>query len=339
MPNAFGSSNISLSDSSWQVVGVFVVIAVLVVVGYVLWPSSAGSCPKTLHRDVDGSLRLDSGQVFPDMNAFQKWWHASRDYANCPLPVLTGARERPVMHNEDNDEQTFAKTPIYKVDDYEFSRVFGYERNGRMEVPRQNYNVLLNKRAFDWPDKPMSSDERRSKYMGLSEGFTAAGDLKSIVMAEPSAPDLVKEATQRYGEHHHRDHRHPSDDDVDCRVSREAREVAAMVAKAYEADPNYEPVITKVGANHWEVNELKPRHRKQEYEEPQHDKVVDTSNDATDIAFEYRERQAIDTAIDPYFTSTGDLPFQSERSADAWYGPVPGMERMFGPTFDHKKWY
>jgi len=333
MPNTFGK------ESGWQIVGIFVVLALVLIVGYTVWPTTGTGCPTTLHRAVDGSLRLEpSGHDFPDMNAFQKWWHASRDYANCPLPILTGARERPVMHDEGSDEQTFAKTPIYKVDDYEFSRVFGNERNGHMDVPRQNFNVILNQRQFDWPDKPLSSDERRAKYAGLHEGFTAAGDLKSIVMAEPSAPDLVKEATQRYGEKRHR--RPEEEDDVDCRISREAREVAAMVSKAYESEPNYEPVITKIGANHWEVNELKPRHRKQEYEEPRADRVVDTGNDATDIAFEYREKQAVDTAIDPFFLATGDLPYQSERqSRDPWYGPVPGMERMFGPTFDHKKWY
>ena len=66
-----------------------------------------------------------------------------------------------------------------------------------------------------------------------------------------------------------------------------------------------------------------------------------------------REKQVSDEAIDPFFTATGDLPFQSERrsrdylpprggaagASDPWYGPVPGMERMFGPTFDHTNWY
>jgi hypothetical protein len=343
MPNAFGTN-----EYGWQIIAAFVVLAILVVVGYTVWPTPSLVCPPRLHRSKDGSLRLEpSGPEFPDMNAFQKWWHASRDYANCPLPVLTGARRaHETLREESSDEQMYAKTPIYKVDDYEFSRVFGYERNGHMDVPRQNYNIILNQRAFDWPDKPLSSDERRAKYKGLHEGFTAAGDLKSIVMSEPSAEDLVKEAVSRYGE---KRHRRPAtvdvEEDVDCRVSREAKEVADMVAKAYESDPNYEPVITKVGANHWEVNELKPRRRHVAYEEQGNDKVVDTGNDAVDIEFQYRENRVNEEAIDPFFLATGDLPFQSERlshdagASDPWYGPVPGMERMFGPTFDHKNWY
>jgi len=315
------------------IVVALVVAAFLAAIGYVLWPFT---CPTELHRYADGTLRLKpSGQTFPDMNAFQQWWHGNRDARKCPLPILTGAnREHRVLDETPLNEQTYAKTPIYKVDDYEFSRIFGYERNGRMEIPRQNLNVILNQRQFDWPDKPLSSDERRGKYRGLHEGFTATGDLKTIVMSEPSAEDLVKEAVQRHGEKRKGD----VEVDVDCRVSREAREVADMVAKAYASDPNYEPVVTRVGANHWEVNELKPR-RRQEGEEHVNNRVVDTDNDAVDIQFEYREKETVESAIDPYFP-TGDLPYESAKhSKDPYYGPVPGMERMFGPTFDREKWY
>ena len=363
MPNAFGTN---IERSSWYVIGIFVALAIAVVIVYTFWLPASGAvgCPTTLHRSTDGSVRLEpSGQVFPDMNAFQKWWHVNREVRHGPLPILTGSR-RPLLEHEQegSNEQTYATTPIYKVDDYEFSRVFGNERNGHMDVPVQNFNVILNQRNFDWADKPLSSDERRSKYMGLHEGFTATGDLKSIVLAEPSAVSLVlaseegdsvRDAVQQYsrrpqppGPHHPRPHHpgphHPDDEDISCHLSRESKEVAALVAKAYESDPNYEPVVTKVGANHWEVNELKPLRRPSDdrYSDPRNNKVVDTSNDAVDIAFEYRERQTVDQAIDPYFTTTGDLPYESARNTrDPWYGPVPGMERMFGPTFDHKSWY
>jgi len=325
MPNAFG---INAEGATYYVVAIFAALAVLVVVVYVMWPSQV--CPTTLHRLADGSLRLESGQVFPDMNAFQQWWHAHRDSRVCPIPILTGARrEHRVLDEESNDEQTYAKTPIYKVDDYEFSRVFGNERNGHMDIPTQNFNVILNQRQFDWPDKPLTSDERRAKYAGLQEGFTAAGDLKSVLMSEPTAQDLVLEATQRYRE------KRPNE------VDRDNQEVVDLVAKAYESDPNYEPVVTKVGTNHWEVNELKPRRRAEdnEYSDPVDNRVVDTGNDHVDIAFNYREQQVSNDAIDPYFP-VGDLPFHSERQTrDPFYGPVPGMERMFGPTFDAKKWY
>ena len=302
----------------WLVTGLFVLMAVIVIMAYV-WMSRP-RCPSSIERRPDGTLVLHpSGQTFVDMNAFQQWWHASELSGFCPIPVLTGARAG--RTDEIGNEQLYATTPINKVDDYEFSRIFGYERGGRMEIPRQNFNKIIEDRTFDWADRPMTSDERRGKYAGLLEGFTAAGDLTSET--------VVRDARARYGEK-------VGDDDVDCKISREAREVAKLVARAYENEPNYEPVVQKIGPNHWEVAELKPR-RRVEGEEQVEERVVDTSNDAVDVQFRYREKEVVDAAIDPYFTS---LPFDSERYAkDPYAGPVPGMERMFGPTFDHKKWY
>jgi hypothetical protein len=375
----------SILTNPGAVIGMFVFLAILVVVTYTMTGGGGGgsACPTELHRRMDGSLELrPTGQTFTDMNAFQQWWHAPGGQAasGCPLPLLTGAREVPVLAGPSGNEQTYAKTPIYKVDDYELSRIVGYERDGHMIMPRENYNLILEQRTFDWADRPMTSDERRGKYQGLREGFTANGELKTatvrsgyssrgtsegftangelktatvrsgysslgkmavgstregFVGSPAGAMDAAREAAARYGER-----RSQGDDDIDCKISREAREVAAMVGRAYESDPNWEPVVTKVGANHWEVNELKPRRRYGEIDETVEERVVDTNNDAVDVKFRFREKPVVEDAIDPYFGGLGGLPFASDRySNDPFMGPVPGMERMFGPTFDHKKWY
>ena len=220
-------------------------------------------------------------------------------------------------------EQTFATTPIYKVDDYEFSRVFGYERNGRMVEDRQNFNQILESRQLDWADKPLSSDERRDKYAGLREGFTAAG--------EPTAAEVaVRNARAQFGSGAVLS----KDSDAECHESRKEREVATLVARAYESDPAWEPVVTRVGPNHWEVNELRPRARRgavapQAYQE----QVVNTADDAVDIRFRYRQQADVNAAIDPYFSG------YPSASSDPYQGTVPGLERMFGPTFDKTQWY
>jgi hypothetical protein len=220
---------------------------------------------------------------------------------------------------ESGQEQTFATTPIYKVDDYEFSRIFGYERNGHMHIPRQNFNVMLEERAFDWADRPLTSDERRDKYRGLQEGFTADGELKSEM--------VVRDAAAQY---------HPGNEPL---------EIAKLVAAAYDNDPNWEPVVTKVGANHWEVNELKQR-MDTEGELKQLRSSSDaqpSDNTKVNIHYQYPDTsvsESMKEAIDPFFTGLGDLPSDATRyRRDPYYGPVPGMERMMGPTFDHKKWY
>jgi hypothetical protein len=328
MPNlgSFGSSTSSsnigiLSNSAWAIAGSLVALAAVIVILYMVWPSRG--CPHQLTQQADGSLKAPDGRTFPDMNAFQQWRAAS----GCPLPILTGSVS--VIQENDLHEETYAKTPINKADDYEFSRVFGYERDGRMVIPRQNFNTILEKRTFDWADKPMSSDERRSKYRGLQEGFTAAGELKSEVVADPA-----REAAARFGEN-----RGTGDTDLECKMSREAKEVAGLVAKAYENDPNWEPVVTRVGANHWEVNELKPK-RRDDTAPVVEDRIVNTADDRVDIEFRYKEKQITDAAIDPYFPVNGsNMPFENSPTKDAFYGPVPGMERMFAPTFDQQHWY
>jgi hypothetical protein len=314
-----------------QIVLALIIMAVItIIVVYVFMTPHV--CDALIYRKEDGSLELQpSGRWFPDMNAFQQWWAANHN--DCKLPILKGGKKHEVLE-EPVGEQTYAKTPIYKVDDYEFSRVYGYERNGRMEVPRQNFNVLLNKRAFDWADRPLSSDERRQKYAGLTEGFTAAGEFTSVDM-----DDVAREVAARYGERSKR-----KDDEDRCnRKSREDREVALMIAKAYESDPEYEPVVTKVGPHHWEVNELKPIVPQMATEDPDDNRIVDTANDAVDIGFEYRQKEVIDNAIDPYFPehdrAYNEPNHKAKPKSDPYNGYVPGLERMFGPTFDHVKWY
>lgn len=331
----FGNSNSGGSNagggftlSAGMVAGIFLLLAALVIVAYLVW--GAGACDIELTRGIDGALTLQpSGRRFADMNEFQQWWHSSGANARCPLPLMTGAREVDVLMSGRGSraEETWAKTPINKVDDYEFSRVFGYQKGDRMIVPPQNFNMILQQRSFDWADRPVTSDERKSTYLGLVEGFTAEGELSD-----------AREAAARFGEKgSSRFAGGDSDPDLECKMSREAREVANMVARAYESDPNFEPVVTKVGPNHWEVTELKPRRRMAEEAELVDERVVDTRDDSVDIQFRYGPRTPQE-AIDPYFPS---LPFDSDRraSADPFYGPVPGMERMFGPTFDHKRWY
>jgi hypothetical protein len=321
MPNTFTSGTVTETLTNLKPTGglavviIFAVLAVFVVVAYVWWPGAA--CPKEIHRHEDGHLSLKgTGKTFSDMNGFEQWWHSSGMNATCPLPVLTGARqERDVLVGGGwPNEQTSARTPIYKVDDYEFSRVFGNERDGRMVVAKQDYNLILENRQRDWANLPVSAESRAEQYAGLTEGFTASGEMGS-----------ARVAAARYGE---KAHTNENGMDVDCKLSREAKEVAAMVAKAYEDDPDYEPVITKVGANHWEVNELKPRHRKVAYSDPVENRVVDTANEHVRKEFKYEQDRVNHAAFDPFFPpSDGQLPWMSDR-----------MDRMMGPDHDRADW-
>jgi hypothetical protein len=343
MANSFNiSTNAESSYSNgWGAVAILVFLAVAVVLAYMFWPSTSSSCPTTLRRSMDGKYHLEStGQVFDTMNEFEQYWFSSGLNASCPLPVLTGATGeevrlgRPVTDawNDWPNEQTYAKTPIYKSDDYEFARVFGFMRDGHLDVPRENYNMILNERTYDWSELPLSSDQRRAKRVEMVEGFSADGELRA---EEVAAEALTREAAARFNEK--QDH----DDDKECKATREEKQVARMVAKAYDNDPSFEPVVKKVGANHWEVVELKPRRRQGEVEEIVPEQVLNPRGpDQVDIQFAYQSEADINAALDPFYyqMGKGPLPATAQQKIDPYYGPVPGMERMMPPTFDHKEW-
>ena len=342
------------------VIGILAGLAVLVILVFYLM-SGAGprsTCPTEIHRKEDGSLILHPiGKTFQDMNDFQQWWNSSGLNRSCPIPRLTGAREVPVLVNPDRPmagpassalgvqgpEETYAKTPINKVDDYEFARIYGVERGNEMVIPRQNFNMILSNRTFDDANKPVTAEGRKDSYRGVVEGFTATGDLTSEAAARYG--DSSREAAARYGEVI------LDEPDKDCKISREEKKIAKLVAKAYENDPNFDPVVVKVGVNQWEVTELIPKRRGEEREVIVEEEILDPHREAVDIKFRYPGEEGQDRRemIDPFFPpsrpgSEGhwgrhkDDDGHTRHERDPYYGYVPGLERPFGPTFDHFSW-
>ena len=312
-----------LKTGPWAVVAILSVVAVVVLVIVALQPASPVVCPTELRRNAHGELRLHpTRREFPDMNAFQNWWYATGLNTKCPLPVLVGPQQKILDTTADHTEQTYAKTPINKVDDYELSRIFG-EQEGNHMVVIQDVNQILMDRQVDWSDRPISSDERSNKYRGLKEGFTAAGELTS-------------DAVSRYGEV-------VITEDTDCKISRDAKKVARLVEKVYEEDKDWAPVVVQVGANNWEVNELKPRHRAS-VSEPEPDKVVDMDHPTVGLRYQYPDQEVIDAANDPYYRNGGwtdPRDYKDPKAKDGgdpYRGVVPNMARMFGPTSDTQDW-
>jgi len=283
------------------ILGCIAVVTILIV-----WLSpSKLECPTELRKNAHGELKMyPGGRSFPDMNAFQNWWYSVGLNTKCPLPILVGPNKEIKMNTGDYTEQTYAKTPINKVDDYEFSRIFGHQDGNKMVVD-QDYNKILLNRGLDWANKPISSDERQSTYRGLHEGFTADGAVEII-------------------------------EDSDCKLSRQAKKVARMVEKEYESDPDWEPVVVQVGPNNWEVSELKPRFREEEKREK--DRVVDTTNHDVKINYRYPDQEVLDAATDPYYKNGGWKDVRDYKDGDPYQGIVPNMARMFGPTLDNQDW-
>ena len=201
-----------------------------------------------------------------------------------------------------------------------------------MIVPRQDFNLILEKRAFDWADLPLSSTEREGKYAGLVEGFAASGEFGSVALVGGAAASS-QEARSRYGEQ--KGAHGPSD---------LLSNVEELVQRAYKDDPDWTPVLTRVGPNQWEVNTLNPRRHRAEPGKPGpvDERVVDTRNDAVDIHFQYRQRADMDTALQgpgqmgprvdhesappqPDYRGRMDLPFApTNETPGDWTVKAPG---------------
>ena len=116
--------------------------------------------------------------------------------------------------------------------------------------------------------------------------------------------------------------------------------VAKLVNETYKSDPNWEPVVSKVGENKWEVTELRPKPRKETYEDAQ--TVSLATAEATGLAQPPASIDIVDRLRDdPYFDKSGvgdrdNNKFWNYKDFNKW---TPGLERMFAPTLNNKEWY
>ena len=319
-------------------VALLVLIAVVIAAIIWWWPREKtpvvkkSRCPKLLTRSASGSFRLDTGEEFPTMSAFQQWWqttHATR----CAIPILQGpGPSGGGGGGGDAGEQMWATTPINKLDDYEFSRVFGYEKGGHMIVPRQDFNLILEKRAFDWADLPMTSSEREGKYTGMVEGFAASGELGSTSQREvgsTSQREVGSTSLREVGstsQRSQREVRPTSLHEARSRFDPEQTTVEELVQNAYKDDPDWTPVLTRIGPNQWEVNTLNPRRSRAEVVNESRNVEAAHIANAVDVRFQYRQNEDRNTALGPHIgTETAEhLP--------DWRGR---MELPFAPTTEH----
>ena len=249
---------------------------------------------------------------------------------------------REVLDMKNQEQESYAKTPIKKLDDYEYTRVFETERGSRTPISKESTSELLTNRALDWATLPFNSEDRAEKEDTFVSGRMESGFrepesgvyFKNVNSVEP--PDMEAQ--------HAREQKilaayRPTDISEHVQDS-EMKKVGNLVHKMYESDPNWEPVVKKVGEYQWEVVELRPKPRKEQYEEEKSRNLA--------LAEERGEALpppslSIDDRLraDPYFDKggVGDRDNQKYWKYDDFKQWTPGLERMFAPTFDNQKWY
>ena len=264
----------------------------------------------------------------------------------------TSKKGNAVIMSQYGAETTSAGTPINKVDDYEFSRVFELEnRNRNAALPKEIKDKLINQYQLDWSALPFNSDAKSK----LEEQFVDARmqdvfiEPKSGVFfrnmegADISPPDedAAKERENKILSSYQPTEitKHVVDDEYE--------RVAKVVAQQYSTDPDWEPVIEKRGPHQYAVSELRPRRKKDGGDVKWEDEAPTTIEGAKNAGLVGGGSMTPQVSVDdqqmrdPAFEKNGVADYSNNRfwryqDFNKW---TPGLERMFAPTNDTKAWY
>ena len=329
-------------------------------------------CPQSAQRGLDGTIQIQPGgqtfQTLSDYVAYLSDLYAKG--AQCIPPLVqtrtkepvdgilgglgTGTQSPDAIQREGTtrdvldmkgDEQTSAKTPIHKLDDYEYTRVFESEAASRNSLGHDMKNALLGQRVLDWANLPFNSDDRATQESEFVSGRMDSGfrEPKSGVFfssmegttLEPPDVEAAKAREQKILASYR-----PTDITQHV-IDGETEAVGNLVHKMYQEDKNWEPVVTKVGDHRYEVTELRPKARKEKYEEESSVKHASLGSPETPtlpaptVDIDDRNRG------DPYFDKSGvqdgdNNKFWNYKDFNQW---TPGLERVFAPTADNKAWF
>jgi len=263
--------------------------------------------------------------------------------AQTPESLNLEGTTRDIMDHT-GEEGPFNKKKIQKLDDYEYSRVFDQERGSRNNLSQASKNELLETRVLDWANLPFNSEERAKEEDSFIAGRMESGFREpktgvffNTVRGSTLEPPDVEAARMR--EQKILAAYRPTDISKHI-VDNETEAVANLVTKVYAEDKAWEPVVTKVGENQWEVTELRPKPRKEQYESEatQELSMMEAKGlvippPVVDISDRIRG--------DPYFDKSGlgdrdNNRLWNYKDFNTW---TPGLERMFAPTADNKAWY
>lgn len=370
--------------SLYVLLAVFAVVLVITVVFAsrpTLPPESfadlSNTCPTSAQRGPDGKIHVEPGNhVFDTMAEYVDYLKGmyNKDNTPCIPPVVSPYRgpqegvlgglgngaaspkdiaregvDRTVLNTGGSNEfgQPSAKTPIDKLDDYEYSRVFELERAPRNEpLKKEAKDKLIGQQILDWANLPFNSEERAEKETEFIAGRMESGfrDPKSgVFFNSMSGTDLLPPDQQALKDREKAILAAYRPTDLTQHViDNETERVGKLVSEVYASDPNWEPVVEKTGDNKWEVRELRPKPRKEKWADEEQDRI--TVEDAL-------QQGVVDPRVqmnitdrgsnDPYFDKTGVVDRDNNRfwkyqDFNKW---TPGLERMFAPTADNKEWY
>jgi hypothetical protein len=244
------------------------------------------------------------------------------------------------------DEQTYALTPIKKLDDYEYSRVFQVEKESRNELERTTVNALTSQRQFDWSQLPFNSEHRATNEQDMSgrrlvEGFTdtVTEPFFNAIAGDNMAPQDLQDIDER----EQAILQQYSPKKTEDLMEHDTDDVQVLVKKLYESDADWDPVVEKVKGGEFQVTKLIPKRKKEDAQ------FADEQVPSVAYALEngmatgrpkIQPKMEVSGMQDPYFDKTGVLDYEGDRfyRYDSFAKWTPGLERMFAPTLDQNDW-
>jgi hypothetical protein len=245
--------------------------------------------------------------------------------------------------NMNSDEQTSAKTPIKKLDDYEYTRVFKSESPQRTGLSPETKSDMMSKYVLDWANLPFNSEDRATKEDEFVAGRAESGyrdPASGVFFKNLNNPQIVSPAEEAAKLREQTILAQYQPTDVSTHImDNDTLAVAKLVNEVYAEDPNWEPVVARTDENKWEVRELRPKSRKEKWEDAQ--TVTLAAAESSRQIIPPPSLQISDRlADDPYFDKAGVGDKANDRfwkysDFNKW---TPGLERMFAPTFSQEQW-
>jgi hypothetical protein len=326
------------------------------------------ACPERAHRNAEGEIVVQPGdrrfKTMADYVDFLKPL-VSKEGTPCIPPMVephrgpepgliggqgNGAPGANAIARETADravapfEQPSAQTPINSLDDYEYSRVFGLEEKPRnSQESKKAKDAGIADHILDWANLPFNSEEKAKKEKEFVAGRRSdmTRDPKSGVFFKTLEGDHLMPPDEEALKQRERAilaAYKPTDASKHV-IDNESERVAKMVHEMYANDPNWEPVLEKTGENRWEVRELVPKPRKEEWEEEDSLTVEDALQQGVNPDIQMTITGG--GSNDPFFDKAGVVDRDNKRfwKYDDFRKFTPGLERMFAPTNDTTNWY
>ena len=338
-----------------------------------LTASNGNECPLSAQRKQDGKIHVEpQGRSFDTMADYIIWLSSLSTAGEiCIPPYVKGPREVDVVQSSTNPstgdrpigalpdqiekqntfgnvftkqvegEQTYAKTEINKMDDYEYTRIFQNEYSPRSELSHTAVNSLMAKNQFDWAKLPFNSQKKmdnEAEFITWRKDNAHRDPKTGVFFRNMEGMTVNPPDVETFEANEKATLEGFQSEKPENLLNHDVEDVAMMVKKMYENDPHWEPVVERVGENEYRVSELRPKPRKEKYEGSQGDE--EETVERAKMGGKITPNIEVEGGPDPYFDKQGVIDYSNDRFHEykdfkQW---TPGLERMFAPTLDTTNW-